>query len=86
MAILGMMHHFIGNVGEEVPVYWVNLRGDRRSFLFLSKTMLDVGWSFILWPVLHLKGWSPRSSYISGVAYLSSYKWTNYRNIHIFKE
>ena len=30
-------------------------------FLFMSKTMLEVGWSFILWSMLYLEGWSSRS-------------------------
>ena len=37
-------------------------------FLLMSKTTLEVGWSFILWPMLYLEGWSPRSSYFIGVA------------------
>ena len=37
-------------------------------FLFMVKTMLGVGWSFILWSMLFLEGWSSRSSYFIGVA------------------
>ena len=37
-------------------------------FLFMSKTMLEVGWCFILWSMLYLEGWSSRSSYFIGVA------------------
>ena len=36
--------------------------------LLMSKTMLEVGWSFILWSMLYLEGWSSRSSYFIGVA------------------
>ena len=34
----------------------------------MSKTMLEVGWSFILWSMLYLEGWLSRSSYFIGVA------------------
>ena len=37
-------------------------------FLFLSITMLIVGWSFILWSKLYLEGWPSRSSYFIDVA------------------
>ena len=37
-------------------------------FLFMSKTVLEVGYSFILWSMLYLEGWSSRSSYFFGVA------------------
>ena len=37
-------------------------------FLLMSKTMLEVGWSFILWSMLYLEGRSSRSSYFIGVA------------------
>ena len=30
-------------------------------YLFISKTMLEVGQSFILWPMLYLVDWSSRS-------------------------
>ena len=36
--------------------------------LFMSKTMLEVGWSFILCYMFYLEGWSSRSSYFIGVA------------------
>ena len=36
--------------------------------LFMSKTMLEVGWSFIVWPMLCLEGVSSLSSYLIGVA------------------
>ena len=39
------MPHFIVDLSEEAP-------------LFMSKTLLKVGWSFILWPFLYLEGWS----------------------------
>ena len=45
-------HHFIGNLSEEAPFYLANLGGGWGSFLFMSKTMLEVGWSFILWSML----------------------------------
>ena len=34
----------------------------------MPKTMLEVGWSFILWSMLYLESWSSRSSYFIGVA------------------
>ena len=38
-------------------------------FDLMSKTMLQVCWSFILWFMLHLEGcWSSRSSYFIGIA------------------
>ena len=37
-------------------------------FLFISKTMLEVGWSVILWSMLYLEGLSSRSNYFIGVA------------------
>ena len=66
--------------GEETPVYWLCERGGiillgrfgRRLagvfFLIMSKTMQEVGWSFILWFLLYLEGWSSRSSYFFDVA------------------
>ena len=59
-------HHFIGNFGEEAPVYWLfywlNLGGSWWSLLhyFMSKTMLEVGWRFILWSMFYLEDWSSR--------------------------
>ena len=39
------------------------------GFLFISKTVLEVGWSFILWSMmLYLESWSARSSDFIGVA------------------
>ena len=37
-------------------------------FLFMSTTMLEVGWSFILWSMFYLDGWSSRLSYFIGEA------------------
>ena len=67
-VILERRLHFIGYLREEQPFYWVNLRGSWRSFLFISKTRLEVGWCVILWSILYLEGWSSRSSYFIGVA------------------
>ena len=57
---------------ERSPHSMVYLRKFGRRlvefFLFLSKTMQEVGWSVILWPKLYLEGWLSRSSYIIGVA------------------
>ena len=61
-------HHFIGNFREEVPLYWVNWGDASGPFLFMSKTMLEVGWSIILWSIFNLEGWSSRWSYFIGVA------------------
>ena len=36
--------------------------------LFESKTALEVGWSFNLWSMLYLDGWSSRSSYFIDTA------------------
>ena len=36
--------------------------------LFMSKTMLEVGLSFILWSMPYREGWLLRSSYFIGVA------------------
>ena len=68
MAIWERRYNFIVNFGEEAPFYQVNLGGGRWSFFICSKTMLEVGWSFILWSMLYLEGWSSRSSYFIGVA------------------
>ena len=72
------MRHFIGNFGEEAPFYWPFQGGGtillgkfgRRmvGFLFMSETMLEVGWSFILCYMFYLEGWSSRSSCFIGVA------------------
>ena len=72
-------YHFISNFGEETPFYWLFQRGGTifwvnfgggwwSFFLFMSKTVLEVGYSFILWSMLYLEGWSSRSSYFIGVA------------------
>ena len=37
-------------------------------FRFISKTILASGWCLILWPMLYLEGWLPRSSYFIGAA------------------
>ena len=60
-------HHFIGNFGEEAhfigylreeaPFYWVNFGGVWCFYLFMSKTILEVGWGFILWSMPYLEGW-----------------------------
>ena len=68
MVVLERRLHFIGYLREEEPFYWVNLRGSWRSFLFISKTRLEVGWCVILWSILYLEGWSSRSSYFIGFA------------------
>ena len=65
---------------EEAPVYWPFERGGtillckfgRRLvefFLLKSKTMLEVGWSFILWSNVYLERWWSKSSYVIGVTY-----------------
>ena len=52
-------HHFSGNSGEEASLYWLFDKGGtillgkfgRRLvefFLFMPKTMLEVGWSLFL--------------------------------------
>ena len=68
MVTLERRPHFICYLREEKPSYWVNLEGWLSFFLFISKTMLEVGWSFILWSMLYLEGWSSRSSCFIGVA------------------
>ena len=50
---------------EVAPYYRVSLGGGGCPN---STTMLEMGWSFILWPMLYLKDWSSRSSYFIGVA------------------
>ena len=60
-------HHFIGNFGEEAhfigylreeaPFHWVNFGGVWCFYLFMSKTILEVGWGFILWSMPYLEGW-----------------------------
>ena len=59
---------FIGYLREEACFYRVYPEGGWWGFLFMSKTMLEVGWKFILWSMLFLEGWSSRSSYFIGVA------------------
>ena len=68
MAISESRSHFIGYFREEEPFYCVNLGGGWWIFLFMSKTMLEVGCSCILQSMLYLEGWSSRSSYFKGVA------------------
>ena len=68
MVILERRAHPIGFLREEAPFYRVNLGGGTWVFLFMSKTVLEVGSSFILWSKLYLKGWSPRSSLLICVA------------------
>ena len=80
MVILDRRPHFIGFWREEAPFYWLLERGGTvllsksiweevgGFFLFMSKTMLEVGWSVILCPKLYMEGWSSRSSYVIGVA------------------
>ena len=41
--------------------------------LFMSKTMREVGWSFVLWSMLYLEGWSSRLTYFIGAALLESF-------------
>ena len=47
LAIWERRHHFLGNFGEEAPFYWVNWGGGSEVF-FMSKTVLEVGCSFVL--------------------------------------
>ena len=79
IPFLRMRHHFIGNFEEEAPF---NQLFERRGaillgrfgrrlmefFSLMSRTMLEVGWSFILLSMIHLEGWSSRSSYFIGMA------------------
>ena len=60
MVILERRPYIIGYAREEEPFYWVNFGGGCLSFFILSKTVLEVGWSFILWSMLNLEGWSSR--------------------------
>ena len=48
-----MRPHFIGYFRQEKLFYWVNLGGSWWSFLFMPKTMLEVGWNVILWSMLY---------------------------------
>ena len=72
MVILEERPHFIGYLSKEAPFYLVNLRGGWWIFLFMCKTMLEVGWSgagvSFYGPMLYLEGWSSRLSYFIGVA------------------
>ena len=47
-----------------------NLGGGWWSYFINVKTMLEVGWNFILWSMLYLEGWISISSYMyfTGVA------------------
>ena len=67
MVILERRPQFLSYLRDEASVSWVNLGKSCWIFLFMSKTMLEVGWSFILWSMLYLEGWSSRSSYFIGV-------------------
>ena len=67
--LLVFFGEFIGYVREEASFYWADLGGGwLEFFLIMSKTMQEVGWSFILWFLLYLEGWSSRSSYFFDVA------------------
>ena len=44
---------------EEAPFYWLFERGGTILFIW-SKTMLAVGWSFVLWSMLNKVTWSSR--------------------------
>ena len=73
MVILERRNHFIGYLSEEGTILLGKFRRRLVEFcLFMSKTMLEVGWSFILWSMLYLEGWSFRSSYFIGVAQTST--------------
>ena len=86
MVILVRRLHFIDYLGQEAPFCWVNLRGCWSSFSFMSKTMLGIGWSFILWSMLYLEGWSFRSSYFIGVALLFHFNYPEEAAIEIILE
>ena len=43
-------------------------KGSVKFIFFVRKTLLEVGWSFILRSMLYLESWSSRSSYFVGVA------------------
>ena len=69
---------FIGSLGDEA-FYLANFEWGWRSFFrFISKTILASGWSFILWPMLYLEGWLPRSSCFIGAAW--RYRIQGYRH------
>ena len=53
LVILVRRRHFIGHLREEAPFYSVNLGGG--VFILMSKTILEVGWGFILWSMLYLE-------------------------------
>ena len=66
-------YHFIGNFGKDASFYWLFERGGAillgkfwirlvDFFHLCPKLKLAVGWSFILWSMLYLEGWSSRSS------------------------
>ena len=48
----------------------------------MSKTIVEAGWSFILWSKLYLEGWSSRSSYFIGVA-LQKFKQTREKSYNL---
>ena len=69
MVTLERRPYFIGYLSEEATFYWVNLGvGWWSFFFFMSKTMLEIGWSFILRSMLYLEDWSSRSIHFIGVA------------------
>ena len=75
MVNLGLRASCTG-FNEVAPIYWRFERGGpilsgkcgrRLMDFFMSKTMLAVGWSCILWSMFYLEGWRSRSSYFIGV-------------------